>query len=83
MSGGSERKQFFMILVVCLVGFFILSVVGVLKFSLAPGLRSSYAGADGASAPATAATAPRLTTKVSTKTPRASSVFRLQGSAFR
>ena len=53
MSGGSERKQFFMILVVCLVGFFILSVVGVLKFSLAPGLRSSYAGAEGASAPAT------------------------------
>ncbi|MGE5843925.1 MAG: trypsin-like peptidase domain-containing protein, partial [Syntrophaceae bacterium] len=59
MSGGSERKQFFMILVVCLVGFFILSVVGVLKFSLAPGLRSSYAGAEGASAPATAATAPK------------------------
>jgi serine protease Do len=59
MSGGSERKQFFMILVVCLVGFFILSVVGVLKFSLAPGLRASYAGAEGASAPATAATAAR------------------------
>ena len=56
MSAG-ERKQFFTILIVCLVGFFILSVVGLLRFSLAPGLRSSYAGADGASAPAAPAAA--------------------------
>jgi serine protease Do len=60
MNGGTnERKQFFVILVVCLVGFFILSVVGVLKFSLAPGIRSSYAGAEGVSAPATPTVAPK------------------------
>jgi serine protease Do len=58
-DGTSERKQFFAILVVCLVGFFILSVVGVLRFSLTPGLRSSYAGAEGASAPAAPAAAPK------------------------
>ncbi len=48
-----------MILVVCLVGLFILSVIGVLRFSLAPGLRSSYAGAEGAGAPAAPAAAQR------------------------
>jgi serine protease Do len=54
MSDGTyERKQFFVILVICLVGFFILSVVGVVRFSLSPGLRSSYAGADGVGAPST------------------------------
>jgi serine protease Do len=58
-DGVSERKHFFVILVVCLVGFFILSVVGVLRFSLTPGLRSSYAGADSASAPAATAAATR------------------------
>ena len=51
IDGSNERKNFFVILVICLVGFFILSVVGVLKFSLAPGLRTSYAGAEGVSAP--------------------------------
>jgi len=55
----NERKHFFTILVVCLVGLFVLSVVGVLRFSLAPGLRSSYAGADGASAQAAPATTPK------------------------
>ncbi len=59
-SGTSERKQFFIILVVCLVGFFILSVVGVLKFSLSPGVRASYAGADGAGAPSAPAAAPKM-----------------------
>ena len=58
-DGASERKHFFVILVVCLVGFFILSVIGVLRFSLAPGLRSSYAGAEGSSAPAAPAASPR------------------------
>ncbi len=60
MSDGTyERKQFFVILVICLVGFFILSVVGVLRFSLSPGLRSSYAGAEGVSAPATPTVNPK------------------------
>ncbi len=59
-SGTNERKQFFIILVVCLVGFFILSVVGVLKFSLSPGVRASYAGADGAGAPPAPAAAPKM-----------------------
>jgi serine protease Do len=59
IDGSNERKNFFVILVICLVGFFILSVVGVLKFSLAPGLRSSYAGAEGVSAPATPTVAPK------------------------
>ncbi|HPG71256.1 MAG TPA: DegQ family serine endoprotease [Syntrophales bacterium] len=58
-DSANERKHFFTILVVCLVGFFVLSVVGVLRFSLAPGLRSSYAGADGASAQAAPATTPK------------------------
>ena len=60
MSDGTyERKQFFVILVICLVGFFILSVVGVVRFSLAPGMRSSYAGADGVSTPATPTVNPK------------------------
>jgi len=59
-SGASERKQFFTILVVCLVGFFILSVVGVLKFSLSPGVRSSYAGAEGAGSQAAQPAASRM-----------------------
>jgi serine protease Do len=60
MSDGTyERKQFFVILVICLVGFFILSVVGVVRFSLAPGMRSSYAGAEGVSTPATPAVTPK------------------------
>ena len=60
MSDGTyERKQFFVILVICLVGFFILSVVGVVRFSLSPGLRTSYAGADGVGAPATPTVTPK------------------------
>jgi|WetSurMetagenome_2_1015567.scaffolds.fasta_scaffold16944_3 serine protease Do len=60
MSDGTyERKQFFVILVICLVGFFILSVVGVVRFSLSPGLRASYAGAEGGSTPAAPLVAPK------------------------